>query len=58
MSRPLNDRFYGGPLDGHEQPANWELQESRYDPATGALYLRNMQADSNNHRAWHRAVAF
>ena len=53
----LTDRFYSGPLDGQEQPADRLVEVRRFDPVSGALYVRDPDREQDGVRAWKLAAA-
>lgn len=54
MTDRRNDRFFGGPLDGHEAPMNpaFSIQDERVDPETGAVYRRADSLDEGEYAGW------
>ena len=48
------DRFYGGPLDGHEQAMNpaVSVHEERVDAESGAVYKRTPALDTETTAGW------
>lgn len=51
--RPI-DRFYGGPLDGHEQAMNpaVSVHEERVDAESGSVYKRTPTLDTEETAGW------
>lgn len=46
------EKFYGGPADGHEAPADLTQERRLMDPRTGAMYSRAPDLDTAETRGW------